>query len=119
MPNRQLTKDELQLVRAMLDSIRGQISNLASGDPELLFAIRRKIAKELGYDERGKPMERKALKSAKRAVQGGLCAICQEPLPDKYAVLDRLEAMPGYTLENTRLICQECDTKNQAAKGYS
>ena len=33
--------------------------------------------------------------------------------------LDRFQAAVGYTPENTRLICQECDIKAQAAKRYT
>jgi hypothetical protein len=70
------------------------------------------------YDERGKPMSRKILKEVKRALQENKCALCGETLPLKNAVLDRLEAMDGYTEENTRLICPDCDTKTQAGRGY-
>jgi hypothetical protein len=48
MPNRNLTPDELELARTPLNDIRGRLSALAGGDEELLFAYRRKIAKELG-----------------------------------------------------------------------
>jgi len=34
-------------------------------------------------------------------------------------VLDRLEAMPGYTLENTRLLCPECDKKVQTERRFT
>jgi hypothetical protein len=37
----------------------------------LLFAYRRKIVKELGYDERGKPGVRAKLKALKWGQQGG------------------------------------------------
>jgi len=33
--------------------------------------------------------------------------------------LDRLVASKGYTKENTRLIHQECDVKQQREKGYT
>jgi hypothetical protein len=38
--------------------------------------------------------------------------------PLQYAVLDRLTAHEGYTPENTRLICGECDLKIQGDRGY-
>jgi hypothetical protein len=38
---------------------------------------------------------------------------------DSYAVLDRIEAMAGYTAENTRLIHPECDTAVQRSRGYA
>ncbi|MBK8097618.1 MAG: hypothetical protein IPK26_10950 [Planctomycetes bacterium] len=55
----------------------------------------------------------------KREQQRGLCAICAQSLPDKYVVLDRTEAMGGYTDANTRLICTGCDTTVQRNRGYA
>ncbi len=118
MANRQLTAAELEVVRPLLDRIRAEIDELATGDPELQFAIRRKIYKEMTYDERGKPMHRKMLKAKKWMQQKGKCAICEGELPEKYAVLDRLEAIGGYSVENTRLICTSCDSAHQESKGY-
>jgi hypothetical protein len=118
MSNRNLTPVELLSANALLADIRARMIDLAGGDALLLFAYRRKIAKELVYDERGKPIFRKALKSRKMGEQGEICAVCHNPLPEKYAVLDRLNAHAGYTPENTRLICAECDLKTQAERGY-
>jgi hypothetical protein len=119
MPNRQLTSDELEKARALLEEIRARLTVLSNGDKELLFAYRRKIYKELGYDERSKPMARRALKDKKWKEQRGLCAICEKELPVRYTVLDRLNAVDGYTPENTRLIHQECDVSQQESKGYA
>ena len=119
MPNRRLTLEELNQARKFLDEIRCKLKDLSSGDRELLFAYRRKIYKELVHDERKKPMVRRALKVKKRKEQGGLCTICNKELPTKYAVLDRLNAVDGYTPENTRLIHQECDVKFQTSRGYA
>jgi hypothetical protein len=119
MPNRRLTPEELNEARALLHEIRCKLNDLSEGDRELLFAYRRKIYKELIYDERSKPMARRALKIKKRKEQGGLCTICNKELPAKYAVLDRLNAVDGYTPENTRLIHQECDVNFQTSKGYA
>jgi hypothetical protein len=119
VPNRRLTSDELVAVRELLDSIRARLQSLSGGDPELLFAYRRKIYKELTYDERGKPADRRQLKALKRGEQHGICPLCNKPLPEKYCVLDRFEAAAGYTAENTRLICQPCDIAAQSAKGYA
>jgi hypothetical protein len=118
MPNRNLTAAELLLANRLLADIRARLIDLAGSDALLLFAYRRKIAKELVYDERGKPMFRKALKARKMGEQRGICAVCPHQLPEKYAVLDRLNAHAGYTPENTRLICAECDFKIQAERGY-
>lgn len=120
MANRQLTQRELvDLFAPLFVNVRERLEALSGGDPELLFALRRKLAKELSYDERGKPNDRKNLKSFKRGQQDNKCAICGDVLPDKYAVLDRIEAMNGYTPENTRLLCQKCDSKQQEERGFA
>jgi ribosomal protein L44E len=120
MANRQLTADELQRLAApLLSDLRSKLHELSGGDESLMWALRRKVAKELTYDERGKPILRKLLKATKRGEQRNKCAVCCEELPAKNAVLDRIEAMKGYTAENTRLICPQCDTRVQEARKYS
>lgn len=119
MANRTLSPSELATANAILAEIRQKLELLSGGDVTLLWALRRKVYKELGYDERGKPMERRKLKDTKWKNQRGLCPTCSGPLPEKYCVLDRIEAMKGYTTENTRLICAACDTRLQAEKGYA
>src|SRR5437868_964887 len=103
MPNRRLTTEELDLANAILDATRHRLNEAAQGDQDLLFALRRKIAKELTYDERSKPMVRRALKTKMRALQNGLCPLCKEQLPERYCVLDRFNAADGYVAENVRL----------------
>ena len=95
VPNRNLKPDELAAANALLDEIRSRLDSLAGGDAELRFAYNRKLFKELSYDERSRPMVRRKLKIDKRAEQGGNGAICHRPLPEKYAVLDRLSAPAG------------------------
>ena len=119
MINRRLDAEQLTKVNRLLLHIRTRIKKLSEGDRELWFAYNRKIAKELIYDERGKPMARRKLKEEKRKEQKGLCAECGKPLPKKYNVLDRRIALDGYTRENTRLIHSDCDYKSQAAKRYT
>ena len=118
MSNRQLNPPELQKANRLLNRKRNKLKVLGKGDRELLFVYRRKIYKELTYDERGKPSIRRKLKDHKRKEQNGLCALCGERLPHKYVVLDRFNAVDGYTQENTRLICRECDIRIQKSKGY-
>jgi hypothetical protein len=118
MANRNLTDVELANANALLGEIRVRLVVLAGSAPDLLFAYRRKIAKELSYDERKKPMLRRKLKAQKRAQQAGVCPVCFKPLPEKYAVLDRITAAAGYTPENTRLIHAECDRQVQAERRY-
>jgi len=119
MPNRRLTKEELQKANDLLGEIRARLDALSGHDSDLLFAFRRKVAKELGYDERSKPMARRKLKIQKRKDQGGMCPICSKPLPEKYTVLDRVNAAAGYTVENTRLIHEQCDRIVQHERGYA
>lgn len=119
MPNRQLSSEELEkLFAPLLSEIRKRIVSLSGGDKDLHWALRRKLFKELIYDERGKPMQRRKLKEMKRAEQDNKCPLCNGPLPTKYAVLDRIAAMKGYTQENTRLLCPVCDTQEQQKRGY-
>lgn len=46
-------------------AVRCRLTVLSHADSDLLFAYRRNIAKELQYDERDKPMVRRALKKKK------------------------------------------------------
>lgn len=84
-----------------------------------MFAYRRKIAKKLQYDERGKPIQRRMLKSLKWGVPKGVCVHCNEPLELKYSELDRKEAINGYMQENTELVHDKCHRARQAARSYT
>jgi ribosomal protein L44E len=120
MGNRRLNPQELAgLFKPLIEEVRAKLETLASGDPELHWALRRKLAKELVYDERSGPSARRKLKALKRQEQKNRCAVCSGELPEKYVTLDRLEAMRGYTAENTRLICEACDRKIQIDRGYA
>jgi hypothetical protein len=120
MATRQLSSDEVErLANPLLAEIRSKLQQLSGGDASLMWALRRKIAKELTYDERGKPTHRRLLKAMKRGEQQNKCAECASELPEKNAVLDRFEAMKGYTPENTRLLCQPCDIRIQGERKYS
>ena len=119
MPNRNLTADELKQANELLADVRERLASLAVGDPRLLFAYRRKVIKELGYDERGKPGVRGKLKALKWGQQNGKCAHCGDEMPLKYSELDRHNAVDGYTPENTDLIHAKCHQVRQAAKRYT
>jgi len=119
MPNRQLTATELETANVLLAEIRDKLDALSHGDSELLFAYRRKIAKQLVYDERSSPMARRALKRRMLVAQDGKCALCNETLPPTYNVLDRFDAIKGYVDENVRLICEGCDRKVQLGRRYT
>ncbi len=119
MPNRNLSSEELKRANTLLAEIRERLISLASGDSQLLFAYRRKIAKELGYDERGKPGVRAKLKIKKWALQDRKCAECGLDLALEYSELDRKNAADGYTIENTDLLHGKCHQSRQAAKRYT
>ena len=119
MPNRNLTTDELTRANELLADIRSRLTSLVAGDSLLLFAYRRKVAKELQYDERGKPGLRGKLKAMKWGQQNGKCAHCGAELPLEYSELDRKEAAAGYTQENTELVHAKCHQERQAAKRYT
>jgi hypothetical protein len=122
MPNRNLTSEEIKTLFAPLRAeIRERLKSLSGDDPALLFALRRKLYKELSYDERGKPMQRKVLKAVKYKEQGGKCKICGDELEKmgRNAVLDRSEAIKGYVSDNVRLICASCDRKVQIERGFA
>jgi len=109
------------LFRPLFDEITSRIQSASNGSPELLFALRRKLCKELSYLERGKPMQRRALKARVFAAQDGKCAKCDCALEPagKNAVLDRTEAIRGYVQENVRLHCHSCDRDIQAARNFA
>src|SRR5258705_13526081 len=117
MANRNLSADELKRANDLLAEIRERLKALAAGDALLLFAYRRKVVKELGYDERGKPGHRGKLKALKWGLQNRCCAHCGEEMPLKYSELDRKNAADGYTEENTELVHAKCHQERQAAKG--
>ena len=119
MANPQLTADQLQGANALLAEIRARLTEIAGTDEAFWWALRRKVAKELIYDERGKPSHCRALKAAQRKRQLGIFPECIEQLPETYCVLDRKEGLLGYTMENTRLLCQPCDHRIQRERGFA
>jgi UTP:GlnB (protein PII) uridylyltransferase len=119
MANRNLTERELALAREILSEVRNRLMDLSGDDAALPFAYRRKIAKELQYDERDKPVVRRALKRRKWVAQHKLCAHCAKEMPLKYSHLDRKNAADGYTDENTELVHADCHHERQAAKRYT
>jgi len=95
------------------------LEKLSGGDAQLLFALRRRIFSRLTYDERGAPAIRKKLKERKWKEQRGKCSICGDHLPISGSELDRFDAVLGYTLENTRLVCHDCHRAQQEERGFA
>ncbi len=121
MPTRKLTDEQRSRIRPLLERVRESLKEMSGDDPELLFAYRRKIAKELNYDERGKPAKRRALRLRKFNSQEGSCPLCGKPLPPSGfdAILDKLDGMGGYTERNVRLIHRECDLRTQRERAFT
>jgi hypothetical protein len=108
----ELSEEDRTKARAILDDLRAKIDDVAAGDEALRFQIKRYIAKRLEFDERGTPTHRRRLKQQKR--EGGLCASCEEELPERGAELHRARAIEGYTVENTSLLCPRCHANAEA-----
>ncbi len=119
MNHRNLNSEELIRANQLLAEIREKLLALANGDSLLHFAYRRKVVKELGYDERSKPGVRSKLKMLKWGLQNKKCAECGEELALEYSELDRKFAPDGYTSENTELVHAKCHQARQAAKRYT
>jgi hypothetical protein len=116
MANPRLSLEEVSRANNLMTSIRDELSKLAGGDKELLFAYRRRLITKLIHDERGTPAQRNKLKAIKLRAQNSTCPLCngeRGPLPLKYAELDRAVASAGYTPENTRLVHHECHIDDQ------
>jgi len=119
MPNKNLNAEELVRANELLADIRSRLKELAGDDPLLLFAYRRKVMKELSYDERSKPANRKKLKMLKWALQDRKCAHCGEEMPLAYSELDRKVAADGYVEDNVELVHAKCHQARQAEKRYT
>jgi hypothetical protein len=119
MPNRRLNPSELASLNALLDEVRKQIDGLSQGDPELRFALNRRMFNRLMHDERGTPADRTKLKAEKWKAQEGRCAICNRLMEQKGSELDRTEASNGYTAANTRLVHHDCHVNDQSEKGFT
>jgi hypothetical protein len=110
----ELSEADRLTARSLLEDLRAKIDEASAGDEALRFQIKRYIAKRLEFDERGTPTHRKRLKEQKRTAQNGLCASCEEDLPESGAELHRVRAIAGYTPENTRLLCARCHANAEA-----
>jgi len=110
----ELSEPHRLAARALLDDLRAKIDEASAGDEALRFQLKRYIAKRLEFDERGTPIHRRRLKAQKREAQRGLCASCEEDLPEQGAELHRARAILGYTVENTSLLCPRCHANAEA-----
>jgi hypothetical protein len=116
--NRRLSDAERVVGHRILESVRDLIEEASIHDKSMGWALRRFVYTRLMHDERGKPMQRRILKLNKMISQRGLCFECGEELPKRGAELDRIQAMDGYTEENTHLVCHKCHRKSQEERGF-
>ena len=114
-----LPSEERAKMLAILAKLRMELQEASGGSEELLFSMKRYIAKRLEFDERGTPTQRRKLKDQKWKSQLGLCAVCKGELPERGAELDRFRAMDGYTSENTQLLCHSCHRTVQEQRGFA
>ena len=115
----ELSEEDRKKAKALLAELRVKIDEAAAGDETLRFQMKRYIGKRLEFDERGTPTHRRRLKAQKRESQRGLCASCDDPLPERGAELDRFKAIDGYTAANTQLLCHGCHQKSELARDSS
>jgi hypothetical protein len=120
MANPRLTKEQrTELFAPLFERVKAELHALSDGDARLMWALRRKLAKELVYIERSTPAARNKLKALMWVKQSGNCALCSQPMPQKGSELDRTEAYLGYVESNVRLVPHECHINDQAGKGYA
>jgi hypothetical protein len=120
MANPRLTSEQREtLFEPLLASTKSELERLSGGDARVLWALTRKLSKELIYMERGTPQARTALKRRKMIAQNGLCALCRQKLPASGSELDRFDAFGGYTDQNTRLVHHSCHVADQQRKKYT
>jgi len=125
MSNGRMSTDQLAAAREILVEIRRRIVDAAGGDQRFAFALRRYVFKNLSYDERDTPARRTKLKLQKLVDQNGICAYAKCPTPhvkmtkEEEPELDRLDAIKGYTPENTVLMHHGCHRLSQKEKRFA
>lgn len=120
MSGPRLTKEQREdLFKPLLERVVADLVATSEGDPEILWALRRKLAKELTYMERSTPAARTKLKALMFKKQQGMCALCGNELVQKGSELDRFNAFHGYVESNVRLVHHECHVADQERKGYA
>ncbi len=108
-----------KLFAPLFKRVVADLERASGGDAQLLWALRRKLAKELTYLERSTPMKRKLLKTLMWARQKGRCSICKKDMQLKNSELDRKDTILGYVESNVRLVHHECHIEDQARKRYA
>ena len=94
---------------ALFTRLKADLLALSGGDEDLLFNFRRKMYKELMYDERGTPLARQRLKKATWKLQEGKCAVCGKELAFEGSELERIYAPKGFVEGNVKVVHHECN----------
>jgi hypothetical protein len=82
--NRQLTKTELEeFFQPLHDLVATYWEELSQGDAQLLWALRRKLAKSLTNGKGGTPVHRRRIKALKRTSTLASSRSCDLDLPAK------------------------------------
>ena len=113
-----LSESELEQAWKLIEEVKDKLQALAQGDPRRLFAFRRKVYKELVYEERSTPMKRRALRARLHTAQGGVCFVCKKTHEAGFMVLDRVDPVLGYVDTNVELVCSDCDRQRQTERGF-
>jgi hypothetical protein len=100
----------LALVRRKLDEASAGDRIAICAKPEALQGVKLPRAQQADGAAQAEPRGLEA--------QGRKCAECGQPIELAYSILDRGNAVDGYTAENTWLVRANRDYKAQAAKGY-
>lgn len=108
-----------KLFEPLFKRVKQDLQRASAGNKDVLWALRRKLAKELTYLERSTPMERRLLKALMYGKQNGKCAICKKGMERKNSELDRLDTVQGYIENNVRLVHHDCHIQDQAREGYA
>ncbi|MBI2750518.1 MAG: hypothetical protein HYX43_14675 [Burkholderiales bacterium] len=120
MAGPRLTEEQrARLFAPLFKRVIADLQRISRGDSHLLWALRRKLAKQLTYLERSTPTKRKILKALMWGKQKGKCAICKKDMALKNSELDRKDTVLGYVESNVRLVHHECHIEDQARKRYA
>jgi hypothetical protein len=120
MSGPRLTREQRdKLYRPLHQRVLADLTATGKGAPEILWALRRKLARDLTYMERSTPAARKKLKARMFAKQNGRCALCGKQMIQRGAELDRFNPYDSYVENNVRLVHHDCHIADQECKHYS
>jgi len=119
MANPRLTESERMKADSLVREIEKRIHLLSKGVQRRKFAYRRRVTRLLIQIEKGTPAQRGKLRAKLREKQHDLCAVTPTHRLKSEVELHRLDAIRGYTIKNTRLVCRACHRKFHASHKFS